>query len=145
MTRALPVCGKSDFRRSDQPGARFSTVEMARDRTRVSPERRAEIRVEKSAFKQDQFKAPTEERHLPGRPNACSRRTEASCYGRWSRALSRRISCIGNVLILQQLPCDDQTLNLAGAFADGAQLHVAVELLGWVVFDEPVATVDLDA
>ena len=38
-TRAFPLCGNNAFSRSDQPGARFSTVEMARASARTSPER----------------------------------------------------------------------------------------------------------
>ena len=47
------------------------------------------------------------------------------------------------ITLLQQLPRDHQALDLAGAFADGAELDVAVELLDRVVLDEAVAAVDL--
>src|ERR1017187_7053868 len=47
------------------------------------------------------------------------------------------------LLTFQKLPCDHQTLNLAGAFPDGAQLHVAIKLLHRVILDEAVAAVDL--
>ena len=40
---------------------------------------------------------------------------------------------------------NDQALNFAGAFADGAELDVAIKLFGGIVFDEAVAAVDLDA
>src|SRR5438128_2053923 len=39
---------------------------------------------------------------------------------------------------------DDQSLDFAGAFADGAQLDVPIVLLGRVVFHEAVAAEDLD-
>src|SRR5215467_562859 len=45
----------------------------------------------------------------------------------------------------QHLPGDHETLNFAGAFADGRQLDVPKELLGRIVFHEPVAAVDLHA
>ena len=45
----------------------------------------------------------------------------------------------------KELAGDDQSLHLAGALADGADLGVAVVLLGAVVLDEAVATVDLHA
>src|SRR5271157_1239427 len=48
-------------------------------------------------------------------------------------------------LVFQDLPRDDQPLDFAGAFADGAQLHMAIELLGGIVFDESVAAVNLHA
>ena len=40
-------------------------------------------------------------------------------------------------LILQQLPRDHQPLDLAGAFADGAELHVTIKFFRGIVFDEP--------
>src|SRR5262245_17785941 len=45
----------------------------------------------------------------------------------------------------QQLSGNDQPLNLAGALADGGELDVAEVLLGRIVFDETVSTVNLDA
>src|SRR5262245_62464887 len=45
----------------------------------------------------------------------------------------------------QQLAGDHQPLDLAGALADGGELHVAEVLLGRVVLDESVAAEDLDA
>jgi len=39
----------------------------------------------------------------------------------------------------------DQALDFAGAFADGAEFYVAIELFGRVVFGKAVAAVDLDA
>src|SRR5690349_24498072 len=44
----------------------------------------------------------------------------------------------------QQLTGDHQPLDFAGAFAYGAELDVAVELLHRIVFDEAVAAVDLN-
>src|SRR5215813_12687721 len=52
---------------------------------------------------------------------------------------------IADLLLAEKLARDDQTLNFAGALTDGAKLHVAIELLGRIVLDEPVATVDLYA
>ena len=40
---------------------------------------------------------------------------------------------------LQDFAGDDHALNLACAFADGAELHVAIELFCRIVFDEAVA------
>src|SRR5271166_6435807 len=55
-----------------------------------------------------------------------------------ARSLSLTISSV-----LQDLPRDDQPLDLAGAFADGAELYVTIELLSRIVLDEPVAAVNL--
>src|SRR5271167_4331772 len=55
-----------------------------------------------------------------------------------ARSLSFTISSV-----LQDLPRDDQPLDLAGAFADGAELYITIELLGRIVLDEPVAAVNL--
>src|SRR5580698_5862456 len=44
----------------------------------------------------------------------------------------------------QNLACDDHALNLAGTFSDGAELHVAIELFYWIVFDEAVAAEELN-
>src|SRR6185437_8961905 len=44
---------------------------------------------------------------------------------------------------LQNFPRDDHALDFAGALADGAELDVAVELLRWVILDEPIPTVEL--
>src|ERR1700722_20363612 len=44
---------------------------------------------------------------------------------------------------LQELARDHQALDLTGALADGAQLHVPIELFDRVVLDESVATMDL--
>src|ERR1019366_8451227 len=44
---------------------------------------------------------------------------------------------------LQDLARDDQALNFAGAFADGAELDVAVKLLGRIVLDKSVAAMNL--
>src|SRR5690349_18555679 len=45
----------------------------------------------------------------------------------------------------KQLPSNDQTLNLARAFADRAEFHVAKVLLCRIVLHESVAAVDLHA
>ena len=44
---------------------------------------------------------------------------------------------------LEQLPGDHQALDFARAFADRAELHVAIEFLNRIVLDEAVAAVDL--
>src|SRR5258708_26933557 len=44
MIRAFPLCGNRAFNRSDEPGSRFSTVEIERAKARVSPERNLSIR-----------------------------------------------------------------------------------------------------
>src|SRR5581483_2722719 len=46
---------------------------------------------------------------------------------------------------LQQLPRDHQALDLAGAFADGAQLGVAIKLFDRIILDEAVSAVNLDS
>jgi len=46
-------------------------------------------------------------------------------------------------LILEQLSRNHQPLNLAGPLTDGAQLDVAIELLGRIVSDEPAASMNL--
>src|SRR5215472_9601663 len=48
------------------------------------------------------------------------------------------ISVVSLLLILQQLPRDHQSLNLAGALADRTQLDVAIEFLRGIILDEPV-------
>src|SRR5258708_1576525 len=47
------------------------------------------------------------------------------------------------LLGVQNLARDHQPLNLAGAFADGAQLHVAIEFLHRVILEEAVPTMNL--
>ena len=46
---------------------------------------------------------------------------------------------------MKELAGDDESLNLAGAFADGEELHVAEVFLCRVVLHESVAAVDLHA
>ena len=46
-------------------------------------------------------------------------------------------------LLVQYFARDNQALDLAGTFADGAEFNVAVKLLDRVVFDETVTTVKL--
>src|SRR5229473_2707493 len=48
-------------------------------------------------------------------------------------------------LVLQYLPCNDQPLDLAGALADGAEFHVAIELFRRIIFDKAVPAVNLHA
>src|SRR4051812_48690234 len=64
--------------------------------------------------------------------------------------LARRAStctCIPGywVLLFQQVPRDHQPLDLARTLTDGAQLHVAIKLLRRIIFDEPIAAMDLHA
>src|ERR1017187_353603 len=47
--------------------------------------------------------------------------------------------------VLEDLPCDDQPLNFAGALANRAQLYIAVKLLGGIVLDKSIAAVNLHA
>src|SRR5580704_15747280 len=62
----------------------------------------------------------------------------------FSTCVARRASSRVVKLILQQLPGDHQTLDLAGAFADRTQLHIAIELLDRIVLDEAIAAMYLD-
>jgi hypothetical protein len=48
-------------------------------------------------------------------------------------------------LVFQQLAGNHQALNFAGAFADGAQLYIAIKLFGGIVFDKTVAAMNLDS
>src|SRR5690242_16328727 len=43
----------------------------------------------------------------------------------------------------QELPRDNQPLYLAGAFADGAKLYVAIKLLDRIILDEAVPAMNL--
>src|ERR1051325_7510320 len=47
--------------------------------------------------------------------------------------------------ILQQLPGNHQPLDLAGTFADGAELHVTIKFFRRIILDESIAAVDLYA
>ncbi len=44
---------------------------------------------------------------------------------------------------LENLPRDHHALNLAGAFANGTQLHVSIILLGGIILDESIAAKQL--
>ena len=46
-------------------------------------------------------------------------------------------------LLFQELARNDEPLNLAGALSDRAQLYIPIEFLHRVIFDEPIAAVDL--
>src|SRR4051812_30242713 len=46
-----------------------------------------------------------------------------------------------STLFLEQIAGDHQALDLAGTFADGAKLHVAIKLFRRIVLDEAVAAV----
>src|ERR1700674_3358609 len=60
---------------------------------------------------------------------------------RTSAAQSFRASAIsfGRLISPEDLARNDHALNFAGAFADGAQLYVAVKLLRRIVLDESVS------
>src|SRR5580698_1453823 len=62
--------------------------------------------------------------------------------GETSASFSPRGGAI-RLFLAENLAGDDHALDLAGAFADGAELHVAIKLFGRIVFDEAVAAVDL--
>jgi hypothetical protein len=47
-------------------------------------------------------------------------------------------------LVLEQVPGDDEALDLAGAFVDGGDADVSVEALHGVLAAEAVGAVDLD-
>src|SRR5882762_7504230 len=47
--------------------------------------------------------------------------------------------------LAEELPGNDQLLNFAGAFANSAELDVAIKLFGGVIFDEAVTAVNLHA
>src|ERR1700733_8831021 len=55
----------------------------------------------------------------------------------------RNLDLEAGSLFIQDLAGNDKPLNLAGTFADGAKLDVAVELLHWVVLDKAVPPVEL--
>src|SRR6187549_774668 len=76
---------------------------------------------------------------------SASQKPRASSIERTAMPTWSTPSIMGSAAIAQELPRDDQPLHLAGALADGADLGVAVELLGAVVLDETVAAVDLYA
>src|ERR1700722_8472889 len=57
--------------------------------------------------------------------------------------LSLASSCLTCRLLIQNLAGNDEPLDFARAFADGAKFYIAVELLHWIVLDEAVATVQL--
>src|SRR5262249_25434405 len=52
---------------------------------------------------------------------------------------------IAVLLFSEKLAGVDELLDFAGAFADGAELHVTVKLLRGIVLDEAVAAVNLHA
>src|SRR5262245_21635358 len=74
----------------------------------------------------------------------------ARAIARGSPASTRSASASGGAatgvaVARHQVTGDDQALNLARAFANRRQLHVAKELLGRIVLYEAVAAVNLDA
>src|SRR5712691_3458356 len=76
-----------------------------------------------------------------------STRLAARASARWAPARTPFVSSAADssmgMLALEQLARDHHALDLAGAFADGAQLHVPVELFDRIILDEPVAAVNL--
>src|SRR5438067_5295463 len=76
--------------------------------------------------------------------------TNASIAEDTTRSASKVVSASGikdliasTNLHLEQLARDHQSLDLAGALSDGAQLHIAVKLLSRIILDEAVPAVDL--
>src|SRR6266481_6122210 len=67
------------------------------------------------------------------------------CSHTFSVELSGEGGCICLLFLSEELPGNHQFLNFAGAFADGAELHVAVKLLRWIVLDEAVSAMNLHA
>src|SRR5579883_2670073 len=67
----------------------------------------------------------------------------ARARARRSPSTMRTAACCAVKLFLQQLTRDHKALNLARAFANGAELDVAIELFDRVVLDEAVAAVNL--
>src|ERR1035438_5907270 len=116
-----------------------------------------------------QSSRPRVARHAPGRPWFV--RPESHLQYRWASRLTcvanpitnkseTHSHCTGNPgwqlwlsakseegkatgLILQQLSRDYEPLNLAGALADRAQLHVAIKLLSGIILDKAVTAVNL--
>ena len=56
ITRARPLCRNNAFNKSDQPGQRFSTADIARASARTSPERSGSIQDCMSELAEDEFK-----------------------------------------------------------------------------------------
>src|SRR3954471_12370460 len=73
----------------------------------------------------------------------------ARATARGSRASTRSVNEVGGIdtsgLFAQQAAGNHQPLNLARAFADRAELHVAKEFFRRVVLHESVAAMDLHA
>src|SRR5437764_4704043 len=63
----------------------------------------------------------------------------------WARSGEAVIASNDRSGFCEQIPGDHHALNLAGAFADRAELHVGVVLLRGKFFDEAVAAEDLHA
>src|ERR1700740_3457725 len=49
------------------------------------------------------------------------------------------------LFLAEQLPRNDQLLDFAGTFADGAELYITIKLFRGIVLDETVAAVNLHA
>src|SRR4051812_5531666 len=122
---ARPVFAKMRRTRSVLAGSSSSINEMARAIARGS------AASTRSASVAVTGRRTTQKAHNPHRPAAV--RIARVLRRRWVRS-SR-----------QELPRDDQPLNLARAFADCGELDVAEEFLGRVVLDEAVAAVNLHA
>ena len=52
---------------------------------------------------------------------------------------------VGANLFFQKLTGDDKPLNFTGSFTDGAELHITIEFFNGIVFDEPIAAMDLES
>src|SRR5579884_263210 len=63
--------------------------------------------------------------------------------GRESTPGTRVESKRSDILIPQQFAGDHQPLDLACPFADGAELHIPIELLDRIIFDKPITPMDL--
>src|SRR5439155_4861550 len=73
-------------------------------------------------------------------PPTSQRAEPYSSCGDFSGA--RRISLL---FLAKKLTGNHQFLNLAGAFPDGTELHVAIIFLRRIIFDEAIAAVNLNA
>src|SRR5207247_562307 len=129
--------------RSAPAGSSFSISEIARAIARGSPAitRWARGRPGITYFLAGRFfrarGAPPPRVWAQGCPRSLMPRTRrAGALACWH---GRRRS------LRQELPGDDETLDLARPLADGGELHVAEIFLGWIIFNKAVATVHLHA
>src|ERR1041385_5900564 len=123
ITRARPVKLKRAFSSSRDSGRLSSMVLMARATARTSPARMRSTQCWRAGAGKF-YSYPFKTFHRKGRKG----REEGFC-----------------LLVLQQFPGNHNPLDFAGAFADGAELHVAIKLFRRIILDEAVAAVDLHA